>query len=71
MLARLKAWRRDEARRQGLPAYVILHDATLTAMATRLPQTLGELASIPGIGEKRLARYGEGLLEAVGKSSER
>ena len=64
-LARLKAWRSEEARRQSVPAYVILHDATLAEIARRRPRDEAELAEIPGIGDKRRERYGAALLELV------
>ena len=62
---RLREWRRDEARRQGVPAYVILHDATLSEIAQRSPRSVAALAEIPGIGQKRLERYGAALLAVV------
>ena len=65
LLARLKAWRTDQARRQAIPAYVVLHDATLTEIARRAPRSHAELSEIPGIGEKRLQRYGEELLSVL------
>jgi ATP-dependent DNA helicase RecQ len=64
-LARLKAWRLAEARRLGLPAYVVLHDATLLEIAQRRPQDLGALAVVPGIGARKLERYGATLIELV------
>ncbi len=62
-LSLLKAWRLEEARRQALPAYVILHDATLAEIARRQPSTLEELAEVPGIGARKLERYGAALLD--------
>jgi ATP-dependent DNA helicase RecQ len=61
----LKAWRLAEARRQALPAYVILHDATLAEIARRQPRDLDALAEIPGIGARKLERYGPALLELL------
>jgi ATP-dependent DNA helicase RecQ len=63
---RLKAWRLAEARRQAVPAYVILHDATLAEIARREPRDLDALGEIPGIGARKLERYGAALLEVVG-----
>jgi ATP-dependent DNA helicase RecQ len=65
LLARLKEWRREEARRQGVPAYVILHDATLAEIARRAPRDSAALGEISGIGQKRLERYGASLLGVV------
>jgi len=66
--ARLKAWRLAEARRQAVPAYVILHDATLAEIARREPHDLDTLGDIPGIGARKLERYGAALLEVLGES---
>jgi ATP-dependent DNA helicase RecQ len=65
LLQRLRAWRLDEARAQAVPAYVILHDATLIEIARRQPRNLPALSDIPGIGSRKLERYGAALLEAV------
>ncbi|MCC6202115.1 MAG: DNA helicase RecQ [Gammaproteobacteria bacterium] len=62
LLARLKSWRSDHARRQSIPAYVILHDSTLTEIASRQPCDRTELGGISGIGARKLERYGEELL---------
>ena len=57
--------RRDEARQQGVPAYVILHDSTLAENARTRPRDLGALAGLNGIGAKKLERYGESLLQLI------
>jgi ATP-dependent DNA helicase RecQ len=62
---RLRAWRAATAKEQGVPAYVIFHDATLRQIATELPSTLAELGTISGVGETKLARYGDGVLAAL------
>ncbi len=62
---RLRGWRASMAREQGLPAYVIFHDATLREIAARQPSGLPELGTINGIGEAKLARYGELVLAAL------
>ncbi|PXY30901.1 DNA helicase RecQ [Prauserella muralis] len=62
---RLRAWRAATAKEQGVPAYVIFHDATLRQIATECPGSLSELGSVSGVGENKLARYGEQVLEAV------
>jgi ATP-dependent DNA helicase RecQ len=50
------------AREQGVPAYVIFHDATLLAMVREKPQTRDALGAISGVGERKLARYGDAFL---------
>ncbi|MDX3548631.1 DNA helicase RecQ [Streptomyces europaeiscabiei] len=62
----LRAWRGDQAREQGVPAYVIFHDATLREIAATAPASVAELGTISGIGEKKLATYGEGVLAVLG-----
>ena len=64
--AALKAWRGEVAREHNLPAYVIFHDATLAAIAERVPQTLDDLQGISGIGAKKLEAYGDEVLRVVG-----
>ena len=61
----LRAWRRETANAKGLPAYVILHDATLREIAARKPATLAELGEISGLGTKKLEAYGEDVLAVV------
>lgn len=63
----LRTWRGKQAKEQGVPAYVIFHDATLREIATVRPATLGELGGIGGLGEKKLATYGEGVLGVLGE----
>ncbi|MEV7521847.1 DNA helicase RecQ [Streptomyces sp. NPDC091371] len=65
----LRAWRAATAREQGVPAYVVFHDATLREIATRLPGTVGELGTIGGVGEAKLAKYAEGVLDALAQSA--
>ncbi|MFG2959954.1 DNA helicase RecQ [Streptomyces sp. NPDC048291] len=61
----LRAWRAEQAREQGVPAYVIFHDATLREIVSRWPESVAELATIGGVGEKKLMTYGEGVLKAL------
>jgi len=58
----LRDLRAKLARDQGVPAYVIFHDATLLQMLRDQPQTMLELGAISGIGAAKLARYGEDFL---------
>ena len=61
----LRAWRSELAKAQHVPAYVILHDATLDALCRQRPRTLQELLEVPGIGEKRAERYGQAILNLL------
>ncbi len=64
--AALKAWRAEVAKEHNLPAYVIFHDTTLATIAERNPQTVDALQGISGIGEKKLAAYGDEVLRVCG-----
>jgi ATP-dependent DNA helicase RecQ len=61
----LRALRKRLADAQGMPPYVIFHDATLREIAERRPVTLDEFAGIRGVGEAKLARYGEEFVAVV------
>ena len=65
----LRAWRRDRAKEQGVPPYVIFHDSTLRAVAAARPASLGGLSQIEGIGDTKLQRHGESLLAAVAEAA--
>jgi ATP-dependent DNA helicase RecQ len=62
---KLRAWRAAAAKEQSVPAYVIFHDATLRQIATDSPATLQELGRISGVGENKLARYGQQILDTL------
>ncbi|GHG18387.1 DNA helicase RecQ [Deinococcus indicus] len=61
----LRAVRRDLTRETGLSAYVVFTNATLDALAARQPQSVAELADVPGLGPKRLENYGERIVQAI------
>ncbi len=62
---KLRAWRGGVAREQGVPAYVVFHDATLRAIAVAAPSSLRDLAALSGVGESKLAKYGESILRLL------
>jgi ATP-dependent DNA helicase RecQ len=64
-LARLKGWRTEEARRRGVPPYVVFHDRTLAALARCRPERIEELAEVKGVGPAKLAAYGEALVRLL------
>ena len=66
----LRAWRRERAKEEGVPPYVIFHDSTLRAVAASKPSTLLALSNIEGIGDTKLARHGESLLGALTQAME-
>src|SRR5262249_973020 len=62
LLKALKDWRLMRARANGVPAFVIFHDSVLAEISATKPRTLEALNGIKGIGENKLARYGEEML---------
>ena len=62
---RLRAWRRDRAREDGVPPYVVFHDSVLHQIADAKPSSIGELSQIPGVGPAKLERYGAAVLALV------
>jgi ATP-dependent DNA helicase RecQ len=65
LVAALRAWRSDVARRRGVPAYVVLHDSTIDGIAIARPATLDQLRGVAGIGDKKLEHYGAELIAMV------
>jgi ATP-dependent DNA helicase RecQ len=61
----LRAKRRDLAQAQNVPTYVIFHDATLAEIGRRKPKTLSDFLDIPGIGERKLERYGADFMDVI------
>ena len=69
MLGRLRRWRLETARASGVPAFVIFHDSTLTAIAAARPSSLADLLRVSGVGDSKLRKYGEEVLEVLRESS--
>jgi ATP-dependent DNA helicase RecQ len=67
LVAELKAWRSRRAREDGVPAYVVLHDATLHELAVRRPASPSELVGVKGLGPTKLERYGDELLDVLAR----
>jgi len=65
LFERLRALRKRLADEHGLPPYVVFHDATLREMAERRPRNLSQFADLPGVGEAKLARYGERFIALI------
>ena len=61
----LRAHRRELALAQGVPPYVVFHDATLAAMVAQRPRTLAAFAELSGVGERKLAAYGQSFVEVI------
>jgi DNA helicase-2/ATP-dependent DNA helicase PcrA len=65
LFARLREWRRRRAAADGVPAYVVFHDSTLSAIAERKPRSRSELGQITGVGPTKLDRYAEDVIALV------
>jgi ATP-dependent DNA helicase RecQ len=65
----LKAKRMELAKEQGVPPYVIFHDSTLLEILNQKPHTLDELGRISGVGQAKLARYGDAFLQVLEDSA--
>jgi ATP-dependent DNA helicase RecQ len=66
----LREWRRNTAKEQGMPAYVVLHDTTLEEICRIQPSSIAQLRTITGIGERKAATYGQEILAALHRYSE-
>ena len=65
LLEYLREWRRHVARRQGVPAFMILHDSSLESLCRKNPSNLRELLSVEGIGERKAEIYGAEIFAAL------
>ena len=61
----LREWRRATAKRQGVPAYIVMHDSSLEELCRIRPKSLFELRAVTGFGERKVESYGEQILEAL------
>ena len=68
LLAALKTLRLELAKAGRVPAYVIFTDRTLADMAAKRPRSLADMAHVHGVGEQKLARYGQVFLETIAKA---
>jgi ATP-dependent DNA helicase RecQ len=66
LFERLRTWRLEAARRHGVPAYVIFHDATLREIARARPSSLDTLRGISGVGARKLEAYGAEIVSLLG-----
>ena len=62
---RLRAWRREVSIEAAVPAYVVFDDRTLRELASRNPTSPAALATVPGVGPAKLARYGDAVLDVL------
>jgi RecQ family ATP-dependent DNA helicase len=67
LAARLREWRAAEAKRLKVPAYLVMHDRTVTALAQERPANPRQLLEIAGMGPAKVERFGEAILELCGR----
>jgi ATP-dependent DNA helicase RecQ len=65
LLEYMREWRRLVSVRDNVPAYIVLHDAGLVDLCSKLPSTLEDLLSVTGIGVRKAELYGQGILDAL------
>ena len=63
----LREWRRETAKQQNTPAFVVMHDTTLDEICRILPRSIPELLHVSGIGERKAELYGEQIFDALGR----
>ena len=68
LIAKLKTLRRELARDEGVPAFMVFPDKTLLDMAERRPTTLDEMSEVHGVGQRKLTLYGKAFLDVVRNS---
>jgi ATP-dependent DNA helicase RecQ len=68
LLADLKAWRSGEAKRRGIPAYIVFHDRTLIELATVRPRDADSLRTVSGVGPAKMEAYADALLDLLRRS---
>jgi ATP-dependent DNA helicase RecQ len=65
LFGKLSAWRKATAAEQNIPAYTVFHNSTLMSIAATRPTSLRELSAISGIGEAKLTKYGQQILDLL------
>ncbi|MGN0189019.1 MAG: HRDC domain-containing protein, partial [Candidatus Cryptobacteroides sp.] len=60
---RLQQWRTEKFKAANAPAYTIMHQSTLMAIASIIPHTKADLLSVKGFGQAKFQKYGEEILE--------
>jgi ATP-dependent DNA helicase RecQ len=65
LFERLATLRKQIASEAGIPPYIIFHDSTLMELCRRLPKDMQEMKAVPGVGEAKLAKYGQRFLDVI------
>jgi ATP-dependent DNA helicase RecQ len=61
----LREWRRATAKEQGVPAFVVMHDASLDELCRKRPRSMSQLLTVPGFGERKSEMYGQKIFDAL------
>jgi superfamily II DNA helicase RecQ len=67
----LREWRRVKARKQRIPAYIVMHDTSLDELCRVKPASLTEIRQVSGFGERKTELYGEEILNALARFRKR
>jgi len=65
LIAELKDWRYNVSQELGIPAYMVMHDKTITDLTQKMPSTSAELKQVHGIGPTKIKKYGEDILDII------
>lgn len=65
LVTELRQWRGELAKSRGVPAYVVMTDATIRALAERMPKSERELIAVPGLGPVKVEQFGEHVLSII------
>jgi len=65
LFEQLRQYRLEISRQLEVPPYTIFHDSTLVEMSQLRPQTINQMSSISGVGQKKLEKWGNGFLEVI------
>jgi ATP-dependent DNA helicase RecQ len=70
LLEHLRHWRSQKAQTLGVPAFWVLHNRVLEAIASQNPRTLGELGGVRGIGARKVEQFGQEIIDIVQRFSD-
>jgi ATP-dependent DNA helicase RecQ len=71
LFERLRRWRYQKAQILAIPAFMVLHNRVLEAIARLSPRTLSELEGVHGVGARKVEQFGEEIIDVVQKASSR
>jgi ATP-dependent DNA helicase RecQ len=71
LFERLREWRRSAAQEKNIPAFTVLHDATVEDICRKRPRSLAALLHVHGIGERKAEKYGAQILQILKETAGR